>query len=86
MFHKIILIFSLSLLLISCSKKDNVELITPNNADPYILYKEGYKAFEDGDFFYAEKKFSEAELNFEIVDLSAKSSIMASFALYSHKH
>ncbi len=82
MFHKIILISSLSLLLISCSKKDNVELITPNNADPYILYKEGFKAFEDGDFFYAEKKFSEAELNFEIVDLSAKSSIMASFALY----
>ena len=81
MFHKIILISSLSLLLISCSKKDNVELITPNNADPYILYKEGFKAFEDGDF-YAEKKFSEAELNFEIVDLSAKSSIMASFALY----
>ena len=25
-------------------------------------------AFEKGDYFYAEKKFSEAELNFEIVE------------------
>ena len=33
-------------------------------------------------FFYANKKFSEAELNFENVDLAAKSAIMSSFSLY----
>ena len=39
-------------------------------------------AFEKGDYFYAEKKFSEAELNFEIVEYLAKSAIMASYCLY----
>ena len=39
-------------------------------------------AFEKGDYFYAEKKFSEAELNFEIVEYAAKSAIMASYCLY----
>ena len=39
-------------------------------------------AFEKGDYFYAEKKFSEAELNFDVVEYAAKSSIMASYCLY----
>ena len=34
------------------------------------------------DFFYASKKFSEAEINFEDIDLAAKSAIMSSFSLY----
>tara|TARA_X000000950_G_scaffold253769_1_gene317009 strand:- start:1088 stop:1843 length:756 start_codon:yes stop_codon:yes gene_type:complete len=51
--------------------------------DPYSLYKEGYEAFEKNDFFFASKKFSEAELNFKNVDLAAKSSIMSAFSLYS---
>ena len=33
-------------------------------------------------FFYASKKFSEAELNFDNNDLAAKSAIMSSFSLY----
>ena len=33
-------------------------------------------------FFLANKKFSEAELNFENPDVAAKSAIMSSFALY----
>ena len=40
------------------------------------------EAFEKNDFFNASKKFAEAELNFENVDLAAKSSIMNSFSLY----
>ena len=32
--------------------------------------------------FFASKKFSEAELNFEIVDLAKSSAIMSIFSLY----
>ena len=40
------------------------------------------EAFESNDFFYASKKFSEAEINFEDIDLAAKSAVMSSFSLY----
>ena len=80
-----ILRFLFALLLISsisCSKKEEI-IYDPNSImDPYELYKEGLAAFEQNQFFFAHKKFSEAELNFKIVDLSAKSAIMSSFSLY----
>ena len=74
----IILIF-----LFSCSKQEKVIYEISDTKDPYSLYKEGYEAFEKNDFFFASKKFSEAELNFKNVDLAAKSSIMSAFSLYS---
>jgi len=46
------------------------------------MYKKGLEAFEKNDYFYANKNFSEAELNFKNTDLAAKSAIMASYALY----
>ncbi len=66
----------------SCSKNNEVIYDPTNKVDPYILYKEGLEAFETNNFFFANKKFSEAELNFEKVELAAKASIMASFSLY----
>ena len=47
------------------------------------MYKEGLEAFEKNDFFYASKKFSEAELNSEDLDFSAKAAIMSSYSLYN---
>jgi len=82
MFQKIIIIFIISFSLISCSKNKKPEYDLNNKVDPYKLYQEAYVAFENGNFFFAEKKFSEAELNFEIVEFAAKSSIMASYSLY----
>ena len=76
----LIIIFSVSFLY-SCSKKESV-FIPSKKVDPYILYKEGVEAFEKNDYFYANKKFFEAELNFKNVDLAAKSAIMSSFCLY----
>ena len=76
----LIIIFSV-LFLYSCSKKESV-FIPYKKVDPYILYKEGVEAFEKNDYFYANKKFFEAELNFKNVDLAAKSAIMSSFCLY----
>ena len=81
MLQRIFLIFALVLSLNSCSKKD-LEYQPKDKVNPYKLYQEGFEAFEKGDYFYAEKKFTEAELNFEIVDFAAKSAIMSSYSLY----
>ena len=70
------------LLLFSCSKKDEISYIKDERVNPFVLYEEGMKSFDRRDFFFASKKFSEAELNFEQVELAAKSSLMASFCLY----
>ena len=78
--RKIIFLFFI-LLLFACSKNETVYKPT-EKIDPFVLYKEGLEAFETNDFFYASKKFSEAELNFSDVDLAAKSAIMSSFSLY----
>ena len=72
----------INLLAISCSKDDGVIYKPIEKSDPYVLYKEGLEAFKKNDFFFANKKFSEAELNFENVELAAKSAIMSSFSLY----
>jgi len=83
MFQKIIIILIISLSLQACSKNKKVEYDLENKkVDPYKLYQEGFDAFEEGDYFFANKKFSEAELNFEIVEYAAKSSIMSSYSLY----
>ena len=73
-----ILIFSLE----ACSKKEKVDYEPKDKNNPYTLYKEGLEAFEKNDYYYAEKKFSEAELNFKIIEHAAKSAVMASYALY----
>jgi len=64
MFQKILLILLLTILFISCSKKEELKYDPNLKIDPYKIYQEGIIAFEDGDYFYAEKKFTEAELNF----------------------
>ena len=75
------LILLISFFLISCSNKE-VAYEPSSRVDPYNVYEEAFKAFEDGDYFFAEKKFTEAELNFEIIEYAAKSAIMASYCLY----
>ena len=82
MLQRIVLIFLLIFYLLSCSKNKKLEYEALNEIDPYQIYQEGYIAFEKGDYFYANEKFSEAELAFEIVEFAAKSAIMSSYALY----
>ncbi len=81
MVFRLILASLIILVFFSCSKKDSVYTPVEKN-NPYKLYEEGIKAFENNDFFYAEKKFSQAELNFNDIELAAKSAIMSSFSLY----
>ena len=80
MILRLLLVLNILFLLISCSKEEPI--YTSQKTDPFILYEEGYKAFESNDFFYANKKFDEAELNFENIDLAAKSAVMYIFSLY----
>tara|TARA_X000001036_G_scaffold135805_1_gene128601 strand:+ start:336 stop:1157 length:822 start_codon:yes stop_codon:yes gene_type:complete len=81
MLCRIILIFTLIVFFNSCSKKE-IEYEPKAKVDPYILYQEAFDSFNNYDYFAAEKKFSEAELNFTIVEFAAKSAIMASYSLY----
>ena len=76
--------FLISLVFVSlaCSKKGNLEYEKSQRIDPYVVYQEGLTAFEKKDYFFASKKFDEAELNFSEPELAAKSSIMSSYSLY----
>lgn len=76
------LILIIILCLFSCSKKQDILYETSERVDPFEIYQEGLKAFEKRDYFFARKKFDQAELNFNEPELAAKSSIMASYSLY----
>ena len=82
MYRRIFSILLIFFILISCSKKQAIDYEPKDKVDPYVLYEDGLEAFAVGDYFFANKKFSEAELNFKIVEYAAKSSIMSSYALY----
>ena len=76
-----LLIYILTLFVISCAKE--TKLYEPiSKIDPFNSYQEGFEAFQNNDFFFANKKFSEAEINFKDPDLAAKSAIMSSYSLY----
>jgi len=82
MFRKILITLLLAISLTSCSKKGKPEYNLNSQIDPYKVYQEAIIAFEKGDYFFAEKKFSEAEINFELVEFAAKAAIMSSYSLY----
>ena len=80
MLNRLFLIFFL-IFSTSCSK--DKPLYEPREVgDGYKIYIEAHKAFERGDLFFAQKKFSEAELSFEQVEYASKSSMMVSYCLY----
>ena len=74
--------FSFIFFIFSFLLKNEIIYKAEKSLDPFILYEEGLEAFQNNEYFYANKKFSQAELNFKNVDLAAKSAIMSSFALY----
>lgn len=77
---KLLLISLFIFLLSGCSKEPAYKPVEIK--DPFILYEEGYELFSKNNFFNANKKFSEAELNFEDINFAAKSAIMSCFSLY----
>ena len=81
MLSRILLIIGFVFLFFSCSKKEKLYKPT-EKLNPYKIYQEGYDAFQRNDYFFASKKFSEAEINFDITEHAAKSAIMGIFSLY----
>ena len=81
MLIRLLSILIIAVTLVSCSKDEKIYQ-SSEKIDPYITYKEGLAAFKKNDFFYASKKFLEAEINFENYELAAKSAIMSCFSLY----
>ena len=79
----LILITSI-ILFISCSKKGEEFTKKPSTQEEAIsIYKEGLQNMKDADYFYASKKFSEAEALMPQTDWAAKSSLMSSYCLYA---
>ena len=79
---RIIFIFLIVLSVTACSKKNETVYVPSQKIDPYKVYSEGVDAMRENDFFFANKKFTEAELNFKDINFAAKSAIMSIFCLY----
>ena len=83
-YKKIIIFFSL-FILIGCSKeKENIQLIKETNQKVEMIsaYKEGMRLIEVNDYFAAGKKFLEAEILFPQSQWASKSVLMASYSYY----
>ena len=81
---KFFLIIVFFILCSSCSKEDESLNVSKPSAEDraYLVYNEAIENMERGDWYFASKKFTEAELIMpKIVDAS-KSLLMASFCLY----
>ena len=82
---KLILLLTI-LSLNSCAKNDNeISLIKEINQQDEMIqaYRDGIKALEENDIFFATKKFLEAELLYPQSEWASKSSLMASYAYYT---
>ena len=80
---KYLLIFVL-IIFSSCAKEKEISLIKETNQDLEMItaYKEGLQGLEDNDFYYAAKKFLEAELLYPQSEWASTSALMASYAYY----
>ena len=78
-------IFCIVILLSACSKEEKeISIIKENKQDLEMIstYKEAYNALEDGDPYFAAKKFLEAELLFPQSEWAPRSALMASYSYY----
>ena len=66
----------------SCSKQEPELNIPADKAESFKIYKEAVEAMTNGDYYYASKKFSEAEGILPKIEFSAKASLMSSYCLY----
>ena len=82
MYQKLIYLFLIIFLTISCSKKEPEVNIPPVKEESFNIYREAIVSMNRGDFFYASKKFSEAEAILPKIEFSAKAALMSSYCLY----
>ena len=83
--NKLIFLFVIILLSISCSKEIiKKDVINEKNLNLQVLeaYKEGMRSLERGDVLFAAKKFNEVEILFPQSNWAPKSALMAAYSYY----
>ena len=87
---KNLLILYLFIFLISCSDKPKevVSKIESSDLEQQMIeaYNAGVVALEDGDIFFATKKFNEAELLYPQSDWAPRASLMAAYAYWTQAY
>ena len=83
MYRKIFYIFFIFLFITECSKKEEISVKPPDNKESYNIYGQALEAMNEGEFFFAAQKFSEAEKILPVVEHSAKALLMSSFCYYT---
>ena len=83
MYRIIFFIFLIFLFITGCSKKEEISVKPPDNKESYKIYAEALEAMNQREFFFAAKKFSEAEKILPVVEHSAKALLMSSFCYYT---
>ena len=84
-FHKFFLSILLLLFLVSCSEKEEkISLIKEDNLEMQMIeaYNEGLKELNQGDIFFAAKKFNEVELLYPQSSWTTRSTLMVAYAYY----
>ena len=84
-----LLIIILIIFVNSCSKKEEkISIIKEKEINLQMIdaYKEGVKAFEEGDALFAAKKFNEAEILFPQSKWAPRSILMAAYSYYSQDY
>ena len=82
---KIILILILLLLNIGCSQKDENKIFIKEQSqesEMIKVYKEAYKALNDGDPYFAASKFLESEILYPQSKWASRSALMAAYSYY----
>ena len=82
MYQKLVYSLLIIFLVISCSKKVPESNIPVDKEKSFETYKEAVVAMNNGEYFFAAKKFSEAEVILPKIEFSAKASLMSSYCLY----
>ena len=83
MYRKLFLIPLILIFLTDCAKKEDLSVKPPDEKESYKLYEEGLEAMSEGEFFFAAKKFSEAEKILPVVEHAAKAQLMKSYCFYA---
>ena len=82
MYQKLIFSCLIIFLIVSCSKEEPELNIQADKEKSFEIYREAVVAMNKGDYFFAAKKFSEAEPILPQIEFSAKASLMSSYCLY----
>ena len=82
MYLKLTFLLLITSLFFSCSKEPEITNIPSGTEKAYELYQDALTSLNEGDFFYAAKKFSEAELILPKIEFSAKAALMSSYCYY----